>query len=128
MEVVTLPRYAPTDVRAGLPYDELHRLAALLNLSQNEMASLLLISERTLARRRREGRFTQAESDRLVRLIRLVRQATDAFDGHLPEAVAWLTTPKTLLADETPVQHADTEPGLADVRDMLSVIQYNMAA
>ena len=128
MEIVTLPRHAPTDVRAGLPYDELRQLAALLDLSQNEMAGLLLISERTLARRRREGRFTQAESDRLVRLIRLVRQTTEAFDGHLSEAVAWLTTPKTLLAGETPVQHADTEPGLADVRDMLSVIQYNVAA
>ena len=128
MEIARLSSHAPTDVRAGLPYDELRRLAALLDLSQHEMASLLLISERTLARRRREGRFTQSESDRLVRLIRLVRQAADAFDGHVPEAVVWLTTPKTLLAGETPLQHADTEPGLADVRDMLSVIQYNVAA
>ena len=128
MEIATLPRHVPTDVRAGLPYAELQSLAALLALTQQEMAGLLLISERTLARRRREGRFTQAESDRLVRLIRLVRQAADAFDGHLPEAVEWLTRPKTLLAGETPLQHADTEPGLADVRDMLSVIQYNVAA
>lgn len=74
----------------------------LLDLSQQEMADLLLISERTLARRRREGRFKQAESDRLMRLILLFSQTVEAFDGHTSEAVEWLTTPKTLLGDETP--------------------------
>ncbi|MGI9175043.1 MAG: type II RES/Xre toxin-antitoxin system antitoxin [Rhodothermales bacterium] len=128
MERTTFPNYTSADVRAGLPYDAFRQFANLLDLTQQEAARLLFIPERTRVRRRHEGRFTQAESDRLVRLTQLIRQAADAFNGHLPEAVAWLTTPKTLLGDETPLQHADTEPGLADVRDMLSVIQYNAAA
>lgn len=128
METSTLPKHVPADVRSGLPYSELQRLISLLDLSQHEVASLLLVSERTLARRRREGRFTQAESDRVVRLNQLFNQAAEVFDGRIPAAVEWLTTPKTLLGGETPLQHADTEPGLAAVRDMLSVIQYNVAA
>lgn len=128
MEPALHRTYPPGQIRKGLPYDALEGLMGLLGLSLREIAGLLLISERTLARRRRQGHFTQAESDRLVRLRRLVEEAVDAFDGHREEAVEWLRMPKTLLSGETPLQHADTEPGLRAVEDMLSVIQYNVAA
>lgn len=128
MEIALFTSHAPSEIREGLPYAELERLVETLGLSQQEAAELLLVSERTLSRRRREGRLTQAESDRLARLARLLREAVDAFDGDLEAAVAWLTTEKTLLGGETPLQYADTEPGLRAVEDMLGVIQYNMAA
>lgn len=121
-------KHAPGEIRQGLPYEELERLIHHLGLSQQEAASLLLVSERTLSRRRREGRLTQAESDRLARLTRLLTETVDAFDGDREAAVAWLTTGKTLLGEETPLQYADTEPGFEAVRDMLGVIQYTMAA
>ena len=128
MEATGYFKHAPTAIRAGLPFSELERVTALLALSLQEAAGLLLISERTLHRRRREGRFTQAESDRLVQLVQLTEAAVEAFDGHRAEAVEWLTTPKTLLEGETPLQYADTQPGRDAVYDMLAVIQFNMAA
>jgi putative toxin-antitoxin system antitoxin component (TIGR02293 family) len=128
METTTFIQHAPGQIRQGLPYEELERLIQLLDLSQHEAAALLLISERTLSRRRREGRLTQAESDRLVRLTRLTEDATDAFDGDLETAVTWLRSEHTLLGGETPLQYADTAPGFEAVRDMLGVIQYTMAA
>lgn len=121
-------RYDPSAVRQGLPYRNLNHLVAALGLTLAEAAGLLLISERTLARRHAEGRLTQAESDRLVRLERLAADTVEAFDGHVAEAKEWLTTPKALLGGETPLRHADTEPGLRAVREMLAVIQHNVAA
>lgn len=128
METTTFTKHAPGDIRQGLRYEELERLVQLLGISQQETSTLLLISERTLARRRREGRLTQAESDRLVRLTGFAEEAVDAFDGDASAAIEWLTTEKTLLGGETPLKHADTEPGLQAARDMLGVIQYTMAA
>ncbi len=128
MATMTFEKHDPQQIRVGLSYQELERFGALLGLSLQQVARLLLISERTLARRRHEGRLTQPESDRLVRLIRLSERAINAFDGHVESAVAWLTTSKALLGGETPLQHADTEPGRGAVEDMLAVIQYGTAA
>lgn len=96
-------------------------------MSKAEAAALLHVSERTLARRYTEGHLTHGESDRLVQLLRLVDDATDAFDDRT-SAAQWLTMPHQLLDGETPMEHADTEPGRLAVRDMLGVIQYTMAA
>ena len=128
METTSFPHHPPTAIREGLPYDELVRVVELLGLSQHEAAALLLVSERTLSRRRREGRLTQAESDRLARLIQLIEEAADAFDGDVEAAVTWLTTGKTLLDGETPLTYADTAPGYDTVRDMLGVIRFTMPA
>lgn len=128
METTFFTRHAPGEIRRGLPYEELERFVQALDLSQQQIADLLLVSERTLARRRRDGRLTQAESDRLVRLTRLAADAADAFDDDWEAAAEWLVTEKTLLGGETPLKHADTEPGLQAARDMLGVIQHTMAA
>jgi putative toxin-antitoxin system antitoxin component (TIGR02293 family) len=121
-------RFSPSEIRSGLSFHELEQVLRVLGLSHAEAASFLLISERTLARRRREGRLNQAESDRLVRISQLLDETRDAFDGDFDAAVEWLMSEKTLLRGETPLQHADTEPGYEAVREMLSVIQYNTAA
>lgn len=128
MKTATFVKHPPVEIRDGLPYDELDRFIRLLGLSAQEISELLLISERTLSRRRQEGRLPQAESDRFVRFSNLVEEAVEAFDGDVAAATEWLTTEKTVLESETPLKRADTEPGLQAVRDMLGVIQYTMAA
>jgi len=119
--------FAPSAIRQGLPVDEVDLLREILTVSKAEAAALLYISERTLARRYTEGHLTQGESDRLVQLLRLVDDATDAFDDRA-SAAEWLTMPHQRLDGETPLEHAGTEPGRQSVRDMLGVIQYTMAA
>lgn len=125
MELAT---YVPSDIRDGLPYSDLEQLMHFLGLAQHEAAALLLVSERTLARRRQDGRLTQAESDRFLRLRDLVEEAIEAFDGDEDAAVEWLRTGKTLLGGETPLHHADTEPGRRAVHAMLGTIQHGFAA
>lgn len=115
-------------IREGVPFGMVDRLLKLLPITQKELARALSISERTLARRKREGRFTQEESDRLVRLMDLLNLTYEAFDRDWERAAEWFVTPKTMLDDEAPLYRADTRRGAKEVEDMLAVITYTMAA
>ncbi len=126
------PRPAPVPdaraVRAGLALSELDALVATTGLSLEAVGRLLDVSPRTLQRRRAAGeRLSPAESDRLWRLFHVLALARRAF-GNDESARTWLSTPKTLLAGETPLDRLDTEPGLREVEDMLTVIDETSAA
>ena len=81
-----------------------------------------------MQRRRKGGRLSPPESDRLWRVEHAYRLALEAFDGHADEARRWLTTPKRALGGDTPVEHLDTEPGARAVEQMLAVIEHTMPA
>ena len=61
-------------VRQGLSAAAIDAMAKTLRLTQSELATALCIPERTLARRKKEGRLTSEESAKLVRLARVVGQ------------------------------------------------------
>jgi putative toxin-antitoxin system antitoxin component (TIGR02293 family) len=61
------------------------------------------------------------ESDRLWRLLHVWERACCAFDDPA-SARDWLYEPSALLGGEAPGAHLDTEPGLREVEDMLTVI------
>ncbi len=115
-------------VREGLPYDAFERLRAFLDVPARDAGTRLLIAERTLARRRQNGRFTPEESDRLLRLARLAEMALVVFEGEAAPARRWLTQPKRLLNGESPLDRADTEAGAREVEDMLYAIEFTAAA
>ena len=115
-------------VREGFPFDVYERLRARLGVSARELAGVLSIPERTLQRRRRAGRLTRDESDRLLRVARLLELAVMVFEGDPVRAGRWLTAPKTLLGGESPLARADTEPGAREVEDMLYAIEFTMPA
>lgn len=115
-------------VREGLPYESYERVLAHLGVSSREFAEVLSIPERTLQRRKKAGRLTPEESDRLLRVARLVELAETVFEGDTDRAVRWFTSPKSLLDGESPLSHADTEPGAREVEDMLYAIEYTMPA
>jgi putative toxin-antitoxin system antitoxin component (TIGR02293 family) len=114
-------------IRAGLSAQALERLGEVLNLSVSDLAPFLGIPHRTLTRRRERGRLTPGESDRLLRLARIVEFALAVFED--PDATrAWLTEPNGLLGDESPLAHADTAPGAHRIEDLLYAIEFNFAA
>lgn len=116
-------------VRHGIDVATLDDVCERLRLSQEVLERTLRVSARTLQRRRKgEQRLTPAESDRLWRLLHVFNRALTAFDHDEDAARTWLTTPKTLLRGETPLERLDTEPGLREVEDMLTVIDETAAA
>ena len=114
-------------VREGLPYAALGHVRKHLQAPEDLLARALGVSTRTLSRRREEGRFTTGESDRLVLLAEIVGLAREVFDGMEP-AREWLTSPHSMLGEESPLQHMDTIAGMQEVREMLYQIEYGMPA
>jgi putative toxin-antitoxin system antitoxin component (TIGR02293 family) len=113
-------------VRAGLSYEAFERLRRVLDLPASRAAELLQIPSRTLARRKDAKRFEPEESDRLIRLSRLVGLALQLFEGDLEEMRSWLTTAHGSLADQTPLEFATTEIGAREVENLIGRLEYGI--
>jgi len=125
-----IPEIGPdpvASVREGLPYAALGHVQKHLQAPKELLAQVLGVSTRTLGRRREDGRFTTAESDRLVLLAEILGLAHGAFDGMEP-ARDWLSASHCMLDAESPLQYMDTIAGMQEVRRILYQIEYGMPA
>jgi len=116
-----------TRVRAGLPVAEFDALRELLGLTVEGLAHRIGISIATLSRRRQSTQPLDAgHSDRLLRLARLFRLATDLHDGDEEAARAWLSKPARALDGETPLDRADTEAGAREVENFIGRLEHGV--
>lgn len=114
-------------IRRGLPSATVDALTKVTHLSQAELAAAVGIPERTLARRKREGRLTSEESSRLVRLARVVARGEEVFED-LDVAVDWLKTPNASLGGAAPLSLLNTDIGAGSVMDTLGRIEHGVFA
>ncbi|MEX2534979.1 MAG: antitoxin Xre-like helix-turn-helix domain-containing protein [Trueperaceae bacterium] len=68
-------REAQEAIERGLPFNGFEQLRNILGAGSGELAAALGIAGTTLARRRKEGQLSPEESERLLRLARLVEMA-----------------------------------------------------
>lgn len=113
-------------VREGLSYEAFERLRRVLDLPASGAGKLVQIPPRTLARRKEAGRLEPEESDRLIRLSRLVGLALQLFEGDLEETRSWLTTAHTALAGQTPLEFATTEVGAREVENLIGRLEHGI--
>ena len=112
-------------IRGGLPASELETLRINLGVSMDTLASRLGISKATLHRRKAEGRLAPGESDRVLRLARLLGKAIEVMESE-QAARLWLTSPQVGLGGEVPLDYAKTEVGAREVEDLLGRIEYGV--
>lgn len=112
-------------LRAGLPTTSFDSLRARLEVSAEVLAETVGVAPRTLARRKKEGRFPKDESERLHRVSRLFERAVEVFEGVEP-ARAWFRSPQRGLGGSTPLAFADTEPGAREVENLLGRIEHGV--
>jgi putative toxin-antitoxin system antitoxin component (TIGR02293 family) len=113
-------------IEAGLPFKTLKYLAALSGLPVTLIALTVGIPERTLARRKAAGRFAPDESERLLRISTVFEQAVELFEGDIAGAVAWLTSPKRVLGNRTPLAYSRTEVGAREVESLIGRLEYGV--
>lgn len=112
--------------REGLPFAEFERLAGLLELTAQEQAALLSITERTMARRVAEhGMLHPLESERLMLLQKLAEYGVEVFDDA-GKFNRWLRRPLPLLGDKSPLQYLDMSTGFAVVEQVLGRLAYGV--
>ena len=115
-------------VKTGLSFSALDKLQSRLDRALIDLPRLVHIPERTLQRRKAEGRLQPDESDRLVRFARLLWKTMELFEGDLARAVQWLTSPATGLGGVHPLELAETEPGTQEVEALIGRLEHGVFA
>lgn len=113
-------------IRAGLPTAVVDDLLEQGRLTLAELDRVVM-PRKTLYHRRKLGRLTPEQSDRLLRVVRLLALAEDTFGDH-DKAAIWLRRPTRPLADECPLDLLDTDAGVRRVEDLLGRIAHGIAA
>lgn len=112
--------------REGLPAAILLSIAEELSMQRTAVAKVLGISERTLSRRiASHGKLTAEESDRTIRLARVLATAKETL-GSMEKASRWLQTSNRVLGGRTPFELLDTDAGVKSVETVLGRIAYGV--
>ncbi len=109
--------------RKGLPAKSADRLAQLGGLTNEQLAAALGVSTRTLARQRGKAKLGSVESDRAIRLARVLGLALDVFEDRT-RAIAWLHDPIVALGGRAPVNYLDTDAGVRRIEQILTRLDY----
>ena len=113
-------------LREGVNASLYQTLRELLAISDRQLSRIVRIAPRTLKRRLKHGRLEPDESERVARVGRLLLRAVEVFED-VEKARRWLRKPQVALGDETPLDHADTEPGARQVEDLLGRIEHGIS-
>lgn len=117
-----------TKIKEGFrPMAAVH-LMQVLNIRDDNFATLLGTSKRTLARYRQQKKRLPFEvSDRLFRLARIVSMATEVLENP-EQAHEWLMTGNRKLGGASPIELLQTEAGAIEVENLLGRIEHGIFA
>jgi putative toxin-antitoxin system antitoxin component (TIGR02293 family) len=113
-------------IERGLPFNKLERLGRNLELPWRTLAELAQISNRTLQRRKVEGRLQPDESDRLLRVSRVFGKAIELFEGDHRAAARWLSSPQRALGGVVPMTLAKSELGALEVERLIGRLEHGV--
>ncbi|MEW6567704.1 MAG: antitoxin Xre/MbcA/ParS toxin-binding domain-containing protein [Chloroflexota bacterium] len=113
-------------VEQGFSYQAFERVRRLLGMPASELAALLQIPQRTLTRRKQAGKLAADESERLLRLSRVVDTAIELFEGEPQPAVEWLQSSNRALGGQVPLEMAKTEIGAREVEDLIGRLEHGI--
>lgn len=114
------------ELRRGLSFRALEFLSSQSSIPVREIATVIGIPERTLARRKVTGRLATTESERLLRISRIFEYAVGMFGGDVAGAVVWLRTPRRALAGHAPLTYSATELGAREVENLIGQLEHGI--
>lgn len=113
-------------VQRGLRFSALERFQKNSGLSTADLADAVVITARTLARRKEQGRLDPEESDRLLRIARVFGKALELFEGDAGQAREWLSGPQRALGGERPIILARTDLGAREVEALADRLEHGV--
>ncbi len=124
---VRFTEYGPKDIlkkiEKGMPYKEVILLQAQLGIDKEKLAGLLRISPRTYDRRKLDGKLDSQETDRALRLRRIIQLTIEMYDGDEGAAKAWLRQSIPALEGLKPLDLIETEAGAVLVENLIGRIE-----
>lgn len=122
-------RTSPFDLiaqsRRGISHTDVRQVAVQLELTIRELATLLSMNERTMARRLVSGSLNKTESERLLLLEALAAHGLRVFEDQ-GKFNRWLRRPLEILDAQSPLQLLDTATGFQVVDQLLGRIEYGV--
>lgn len=115
-----------TRSRQGVLRAEADRVAALVGLTDKELAAALGLSASYLHRLKVDQRISQDASERLLLLENLLLHALDTFEQRSKTVLGWLRSPLRELDSQTPLQALDTVTGYTLVDRVLGRIDHGI--
>jgi len=112
-------------VKRGIPT---RQLSAFIEETQLPRAAVLRILKIKVADLDQRQKLSGEESERFWRLAKIYSRSVTLCGGHPVKAVRWLTTPQLALGKSTPLAHITTEPGAAEVLDLIGRLEYGVAS
>jgi putative toxin-antitoxin system antitoxin component (TIGR02293 family) len=113
-------------IEEGFSFKSLEAFEAASGLPLSQLASVIGIPERTLARRKALGRLSPEESERLLRIATLFEKSVELFEGDRKAAVTWLSSPKKALDQQPPLGYARTEIGAREVEELMGRLEHGV--
>lgn len=114
-------------VNRGFSIGNVERLMKRYGISESYLVEVMHISPSTYRRRKRSGRISADESDRLVRIAGLYGMAEDIL-GNAESAAGWMREPNRGLGGKTPAAYSVTEVGAREVEDLLGRLAHGITA
>ena len=112
-------------IENGLPVSNFKKLSDSLGVPDRDLAKYIRVPKSTLAIRKRKGKFSFVESERLYRIQRLFTKALEVFED-VDLARKWLKEDAYGLGDVPPLEYAATEIGAREVEDLLGRIEHGV--
>ncbi len=111
-------------VEHQLPASAINRLVAL-GITRPEIDTLVIPLRTLQHRRSRREKLTVEESDRVLRIARLLSQAESVYESR-ERALTWLRRPHPRLCGRTPLETLKTGTGSRLVEELLVQIDEGM--
>lgn len=111
-------------VREGLPIEAVEKVIRSGQLSPLELDRLQIPTDRQATS---SGKLTPEQSDRLLRILRVIREAEETF-ANQEKARRWLRRGTHVFGGQSPLQMLDTDVGARNVEALLGRIGHGIAA
>ena len=111
-------------VECQLPTSSITRLISL-GITRSEIDALVIPLRTLQHRRSRREKLTVDESDRVLRIARLLSHAESVYESR-ERALAWLRRPHPRLRNRAPLEMSKTDTGSRIVEELLVQIDEGM--
>lgn len=113
-------------VSNGLPIEIFYMVASRMGVAQVTIREALQIPSSTFLRRKKAGRFTMRESDRLYSLIDVLARATDLFNNDRGAAVEWMNKKVPGLGHKRPIDMLGSHANTQAVLDLIIRLEFGV--
>ncbi|QOV89889.1 type II RES/Xre toxin-antitoxin system antitoxin [Humisphaera borealis] len=113
-------------VQTGVPVSDAKKLYSHYKVDEKEVIGYLKVSVAKFKKWKANHRLSSEESDRLVRLARLMAAADALHEGDAEAARRWMESPKSALGGSSPLKFAQTEVGAREVEHLIGRLEHGV--